>query len=624
MINSFDDIFGVDYYNKEIVIECVISGKGLVPYCVPIKFNIKCFKNSKKDNDTCESCVVAKNQGYLTIDIKNENILKLIDIPITKLPSVLVDVFGLNTKGGCKFTVDTLEMINIERIFIFPITGKEKTKSLRAHIAYFIGYGLDINKSYKMYGYSTVDPIDSTVTQVFVKAKKLKSDIDGFKLTTDKWKQLNEFCVEGNKSEYIFNFLEKLYKYYSHNITNIYSRFDLHLAVDLPFKSALSFDLGNETIDKGWLDIMIIGDTRCGKGFVAEKLARYFGLGEVISADNASFAGLVGGLQQIGRQWAISWGKLPLNNEGLVIIDEASEIQHSDWTRLSRIRSEGIAEIIKINVHMTAAKTRLIFIGNPINKSIRDYSYGIQCLTEVVKSPEDIARFDYVLVVSHSEVLIDTINEPKTPLKKLFNSDIEHELILWVWGRKKEEIVFSKKAVKLVYVLAVKISKQYSFTIPLIQGENIRIKLAKIAVCFAARVFSNKMGGKILYVKAVHVECAYVFLNLIYKKPASGYYLMSKLEETSKIKPENFEKIEKYFNAYRNKYEICKCLLINNNITVTDISEHLNQPKEIAREIVSVLLKYNCVIKKFTYYIKTPEFTDWLKKLLLFKKIKRG
>jgi hypothetical protein len=121
---------------------------------------------------------------------------------------------------------------------------------------------------------------------VFTEEKKIKSDSETFKLTKEKHQKLMHFNKQGLSVNQIYEYLEKLYLSYAHNVTKIYDRFDLHLAIDLAFRSVLSFKFDNEIVHKGWMDIMIIGDTRCGKGYVAEKLSAYFNLGEVISGDN--------------------------------------------------------------------------------------------------------------------------------------------------------------------------------------------------------------------------------------------------------------------------------------------------------------------------------------------------
>ena len=485
-------------------------------------------------------------------------------------------------------------------------------------MAYYLGCDLEINTIYELKGYTTTDPSNQTITHVFHEAIKIKSDIDSYVLDKSSHILLSQFNIKDDSVDNIFTHLENLYESYAHNITKIYNRFDLHLAIDLAFRSVISFRFQNELIAKGWTDVMILGDTRCGKGFIAEKLAKYFSVGEVVSGENCSIAGLIGGLQQYNGNWAITWGKIPLNDCGMVILDEASELQDEAWSKLSRVRSEGIAEITKIQTQVTNARTRLLFIANPINKTISNYSYGIQAILDVVKAPEDIARFDYVLVVSHNEVDMEDINKKHNLVKSKYSIQSERELVLWIWSRKINEVEFSEEAIKIVYELSIALDKVYTFTIPLIQGENIRVKLAKIAIGFAGRLYSNKNKGKILYVKKVHVICAYTFLNLIYKKEPSGYYAISKLQKPLSVRDDNkMSKIDKYFNSYRDKRELCKCLLINNNITPNDLSDHMDLSKEISREIISYLLKSDCITKRSSYYVKTPNFTSWLKNIIL-------
>lgn len=606
------NVLGSEYHNKPVHIKCIVSGKSISPYCIPKKVKINCSPENDMD---CKKCRFKHNKT-LEIVADNENILLFIDIPTTQIAKTLKIIFNI----PCSFSYESIEMQNIERLFIIPPTYKEKKKAKLAPIAYYIGHGIDVNTLYEMSGYTTVDPKNQTTVHIFTKAQKAKSDLDSFNLTIEKHNELKEFCVGMKTADDVFKYLYKLYDYYAHNVTKIYDRFDLHLCLDLAFRSVLSFRFDKELINKGWMDVMIIGDTRCGKGYVAERLSKYFDIGEVISGDNLSFAGLVGGLQQYNKNWVITWGKIPLNDMGLVIIDEASEIQHADWTRLSRIRSEGIAEITKIHTQITNARTRIIFISNPILKTISNYSYGIQSLADIVKAPEDIARFDYVLVVAHNEVEIEDINKEKKLVDTMYSPKLEQDLLLWTWCKKPSEIVFSESALNCIYKKSIELANDYTFSIPLIQGENIRYKLAKIAISFASRLYSNKQDGRILFVDQLHVECAITFINMIYKKEVCGYHAMSqiyKIQET--YSEEQFAKIEKYLNAFTlHKKEILRCLLMNNSLTVNDISEHNNLEKEIAREIISKLLSTGCIHKRGTIYIKNPGFVSWLKNKMLY------
>lgn len=610
-LNSFDEVINGDFHNKKIRLKCIIVGKTLVPYHVPKTVKVQCISSKCK----CE----LKSETTFDIDAVDNKILTFIDEKKTALERLVKDAMEI----GCpKIQVEVVTMQTIERIFITRATGQERTrKGGGSRTAYVVGSNLETNSIYELDGYTTTDPKTQHATHVFTNTKKVNNDIESFNLSTKKHNELNEFCVSNNvDAEGMLSKLIDLYERYAFNITNIYERDDLHLVVDMLFRSVISFKFDKEKVNKGWIDAMIIGDTRCGKGFVAEKLVEWFGLGEVVSGENCSFAGLVGGLQQLGKQWAITWGKIPLNDCGLLVIDETSGMVEDMWGKLSRVRSEGVAEITKIQTEIANARTRLLFICNAPNKTISHYPYGIQAVPDMIKAPEDIARFDYVLVVAHNEVEGKDINRPRTGKPLLYSQKLEQELILWCWSRKADEVKFMDESISSIYEISLKISETYDFSIPLIQVENIRFKLAKLAIAFAARFYSNSENGKNLVIKPVHVECAAIFFDVIYRKEQSGYYQYSKMKksELNITAPEKLKEIETYFNSWDlQKAELLKCLLQNTYIDHNDISVHLGVRKELGIECVSNLLKAGCLHKKGNSYVKASEFTAYLKKRVL-------
>lgn len=612
---SFSNLLHEKHYNLPITVKCFISGKSVSPYSVPKIIKISCSGKIDKKCMGQDQCEYRNN----TIDLSENKIhlLKFIDIPNSKFHGILADIF----KIGCKFKFEVKEVQNVERIFITAPTGKERIKNVGNHVCYNLGIGLDVNTVYELDGFSTTDPNTQEGTCIFISSKKLKSDVETFSLTKKIHNQLNEFIVERPTPEKIFCKLSDLYTYYAHNVTKIYGRFHLHLAIDLVFRSVMSFSFGNDKVHKGWMDIMVIGDTRCGKGYVAERLIKYFNIGETISGDNTSYSGLVGGIDTYGNHRVISWGKIPINDQGLVVVDEAGEIKPDVWNKLSRVRSEGVAEVVKIQKQITNARTRLIFLANPPLKTISSYSYGIQSVMDVVKAPEDVARFDFVLVVSHDEVTVEEVNMERKEVADIYNSELEQSLIMWTWSRKSNQIIFDSKAVDEIFRSSIELAKEYSFSIPLVQGENIRIKLAKIAVCFASRLYSNREDGKILFIEKVHVDCARIFLNMIYKQESSGYHAMSAMQKVVDIgaNKKDLEVIDKYFNAFTNsKRRLLKCLLNNNYVTTQDLMEQINIPRETSTEIVSKLVDLNLIMKKHHgTYIKNPSFTSWLKRKVL-------
>ena len=608
IINSFDEVINPIYYNKAIRIECIITGKSLTPYQIPKVVVIKCI------SEECEGKCRFSTEQTIQMNPVDQDVLRFIDIPTIKIVTVLKQVIGI----GCKSIIyEVIETQLIERIFVARPTGKERTrKGGGSRPAYLIGATIEANTKYQLEGYTTVDPVTQSVTHVFTKVERQTNDIESFNLSTKKHSELNEFCVSKNDPTAMFTRLTKLYTNYAHNITKIYEREDLHMCVDMLFRSVLSFRFDNEFVKKGWMEAMVVGDTRCGKGFVAEKLLEYYGVGEVVNGETTSFAGLVGGLQQLNKHWVITWGKIPMNDCGILIVDESAGMQTDMWGKLSRIRSEGVAEITKIQTETANARTRLLWICNPPNRMMSSYTYGIQAMNDLIEAPEDLARFDYVLAVAHDEVSGEIINQRRESLPFIHEAKLEQALIMWCWSRKADEVEFESDAIQHIYTSSVLLENLYDFSIPLIQVENVRFKLAKIAIAFAARFYSNKENGKILFVRKSHVDCAIVFLDKIYGKTASGYTQYSEMKKSAEecVTPEKLQFIEEYFGKWKlQRRDLLKFLLNNNTFDARGIQEHLCIVITEAIECISKLSITNCISKRGQWYIKTPIFTKYLK-----------
>lgn len=611
--NNYDEVVESHFHNQPIRIEGIITGKSLTPYHIPKIVSVKCV------TPKCNGCPIREFKE-ITIDATNQSILQFVDITTAKMPFVLISVLGLRCRN-IEYEVKEVQLV--ERIYIARPTGKERTrKGGGSRPAYLVGMSVETNNVYYLEGYTTVDPTVQSVTHVFINAQKKTNDVESFNLSLGKHSELNEFCVKTCTYEAMYDKLEVLYTSYAHNVTKIYERFDLHMCVDLLFRSVISFKFDNEYVHKGWMEAMLVGDTRCGKGYVAEKLVNYFGLGEVVSGENCSFSGLVGGLQQLNKHWIITWGKIPMNDCGMLVVDESGGFQDDMWGKLSRIRSEGVAEITKIQTEVANARTRMLYICNAPNKTISNYLYGIQALNDLIKAPEDIARFDYVLVVAHNEVSGEVINQRRERVPAIHKKSLEQDLILWCWSRKPEEVQFSKEAIKFIYEKSMKLEEIYDFSIPLIQVENVRFKLAKIAIAFAARFYSNADNGRVLLVKVAHVECAFMFFNIIYGKDQSGYKAYSTMKKSVQetVSPEKIHSIEVYFDSWKlQRNELMRFFLINNVIDNDSLMIHLGCRKEDANECMSRLLKASCLTKKGSGYYKAPDFTAYLKKVLLKK-----
>jgi len=387
------------------------------------------------------------------------------------------------------------------------------------------------------------------------------------------------------------------------------------LSYDLTFHSVLRFKFLGSRVEKGWVEMLALGDTRTGKTKVATKMCRHYKAGEYITLESATLPGIIGGISQIGKETTFSWGVLPINDGRLVVLDEVNGLDSRDIGNLSSIRDNGIAERTVVgSTRKTSARVRLIWISNPRSPNLRisHYSSGIESIRELMGRPEDIARLDFAIIVAKEDVDVNMIN--KLSHKKpdhVFTSDLCHKCLLWAWSRKEKNVKFTKEAEQLILKYAIAMSEKYSDVIPLVQGSVQRIKLAKLAVALACRLFSTEDGVSVI-VREEHVEYVVWFLQRTYDSVYFGYddYSHHKQEESQVT---GGDKIFKVINSLDSKALFVGKMLSTNQILFDDLVDFTGASRDFAKELRSLLVSNNCLKRKKSFYYKTPEFTKLLK-----------
>jgi hypothetical protein len=401
----------------------------------------------------------------------------------------------------------------------------------------------------------------------------------------------------------------------SRHVTHIYGRPEMHAALDLTFHSALAFNFDGKLISRGWLEILIIGDTRTGKSEVATRMCRFFGAGEVISCEAASFAGIIGGLQQYGgaKEWAINWGAIPINDRRLVVLDEAGGLTTDEIAQMSSVRSSGVAELTKIQQERTYARTRIIWMSNPRGGRMSDSTYGVQQIQPLIGNPEDIARFDLAMSVQAGDVEAEKINRPHRFGRQKFSSEICTTLIRWVWSRTADQIIWIPSAERAVYRLANEMGRRYVEDPPLVQAANVREKIARISVAIAARLFSTDDTYERIVVRKRHVEAAVQFMDSIYNMPGFGYAERSRelIRDRNEAR-RNTLRIKKFL---ADKPGLAKFLRGAGKFRRQDVEEVLNMDREEANAIISELYEARMVRKLKGDIWVEPTLHDLLRRM---------
>ena len=154
---------------------------------------------------------------------------------------------------------------------------------------------------------------------------------------------------------------------------------------------------------RGYLDGLIVTESRVGKSTTAQALSKVYGIGSIASlaGSAATSAGLVGGSVKAGNSSQIRPGLIPRNHGKAIIFEELAKAKFSLMPELTDIRSSGIVRINRSTGDLSLpASVRILFLTNPkteddgMIRPILAYPNGIEIVKPLIGAIEDIARFD--------------------------------------------------------------------------------------------------------------------------------------------------------------------------------------------------------------------------------------
>lgn len=599
-----------DNYNKKLRLVALVAGKEPSPLLVPRKLQITC--KDKPNATKCESCILAKSpklSQIFDVDSYMKDILKWV-VPSSKdFNRTYKETLGVNTK--CRTDIVVEKMFNVEKVILNnPVRHGRYNELPERRLGFFFGHGLVPNRHYTLDLYSTQHPNDNSVVHIILHSDPLDTEIENATFKPTDLNELRAFTTTDIQKKF-----DEIYEILSRNVTKIWGRPTLHLALDLPFFSPNEFMFAGDYLKKAALDVIVFGDQRCGKGKIAEGLSDFYKFAEVLSGENTSFMNLVGGIEANDSYRGLKWGRIVANNGGVIIIDEASALETSTIAKLSRIRSEGLAELDKYGIHAKAiARCGFIWLSNTRTDPLSKFNFGIEALKELIGQPEDIARFDYAVAVRANEVDSDVINKITSPISDPYGPNLHRLLILWCKTRKVDQVKFTDEAIDLIHTFAKELGHEYTSDIPLIQSENIRIKLAKISAAIAGRVFSTDSEGENLIIDSVHVRAAVDFLRSIYHDSPIAYKDYSNMVLMAQdVNENNLDALLEPIERIKLLRSFLEAMLTMKEITLFDFQDILGVDMYEARRILGGLTREGALSKEGRFYRKSPKFIDYIK-----------
>lgn len=454
-----------------------------------------------------------KNVSWFLKD-SSGNFLELMEgkIKTKDIPDILASICKLPKKW---YEVYNLELGKDRTIYKCVVTDEvkdneeektnETTIDLYSFLPLEIGNNYDL--SYKLFPHPREgQKLIAIATQIkqtdynFDKNNREYLDhLDKFKVTNDIMTKINELyesarCYISPHSHY----LDK----------------NMWFMMDLVFNSPLDITYNGKI--RGALDIFILGDTRTGKSEASKNLTKLYDFGEVVPLKTATSASLIGGTDE--RLKRTKLGALPRHHKELVVLEEFSGAPVDFIKTLTEIRSSNIVKIYRVAGEVKApCKLRMITISNPIAygtnlSQLASYPNGIEPLNELIRSPEDIARYDAFMLITQRELIDPNKNRLREALK--IDEACYKTKSKWVKSLKAENVVISPELGSYIFEQSLKLNEMFACGFPVFGSETNK-KIARMSSALACMLCSTVDYENIIVTKE-HVDVIVSFLINIY------------------------------------------------------------------------------------------------------------
>jgi hypothetical protein len=340
-------------------------------------------------------------------------------------------------------------------------------------------------------------------------------------LEPDRVALLIECPSKTNDVDDIDRFLDRWAHDVANNVTHIYGRRDMHVALGLTMHSALWLDvLGARR--RGWLDVCIMGATRTGKSAATRAYLKALQLGQHFTPmGNFSRPGLTLGTVSINGQSKMKPGVFPRNHGKCLALDEAHLMVMDNaqggglFPMLQGARDIGKVEAAKISgSQQLNAAVRLISIANWMNGNKHAFSAPAQHLLALYGTPESLARLDFGLPIDEIESGFGPEDVPN-----FWTIERQRGLAIRAWQLTPSQVLIDPDAIEEAQRLCgFEWKDKYSEELPLFTEKEKVYSVLRIATAVANMTLScqhENFGN--CHVRLVHVKWAAKWLEHTWK-----------------------------------------------------------------------------------------------------------
>jgi DNA-binding MarR family transcriptional regulator len=547
--------------NKRLSTRAIMMGKFSIPMETPAAIQAVCT-HADEENINCKMCPFNKEneRWWVLNDDTLKDVLELVELNKPQQDKVIKRLMKIPEKCPRRPRITIRERKSVTKVIFAPDVDMEnelagfKAAEMYAYVIEEDGKdALEDGSRYRVFFKRFAHPNDKQkIVMVVDKTENSDNSINAFKVTPEILEELSTLQMTPQEAE-------KHRHEIAREVVGTFIHPMVVKSVNIMFHSPIEFKIyGNYT--KGYPESLIVGPSRTGKTKTAQRLEFFYGVGNFTTVKNATTAGLLGGADKLpSGEFKISWGKIPLNHRGLLILDEMSGLSKDVMSTLTDMRSEGMASIEKIKHGKAPAKTRLLWISNPRtnsdgnSRSIEEYPNGVKVILDLVGSDEDIARFDFCYILPNTKEYIAPVFDDEREKEELgkiqaLDNSRYHHLIQWAWSRKADQVKFDRQVDRYIWHMSKKLNEKYDSEVKFF-GAEAAYKIARIAVSSAIMCFSHDGTGESILVKKEHVDWAVQFMIDCYD---NDIFRLPEYAEQAKFTTETNEEVNNVFASLVN------------------------------------------------------------------------
>ena len=531
------DIEKSEYEGQSVITDVLLPGVGRDDsFFVPKKVVATC---EKEDKSKCDGCPLIE-EGLFTKEFADDDrrLIRFTRQTDEQVRAEIRKALGLPKKcSEYKFNIEDYTEMQI--LLAVPKAGAELRKEggkfvdehgrdFREKVIYYSGVVPRSNAYYETQGTVVADPKSQRATMLVDNLIKLQNEYERFTITEDTKALLKAFQAEDDSALGIDDKMRELSMDIAYNTAGYFGepRVNIVIADMLTWHSVLQFPFDGDMMAKGWIDLLIFGDSGINKTMHLRKLRSAINFGYFVDGGAVSRAGLLYSLDDIHSGIRIlRWGALPLNDGQLVIVDEAQNITQDVWQEMSSARTTGLLTVTKAKQGEHPMRTRQIYTSNPKPpNTMASFSFPIRGIKDLMR-PADMRRFDIVICAARGEVEVSEVNRLQAERGEIVPHRITPEYlkasIARAWTRRPEHIIWSDGAEAAVMDMATKLQKKYGCgDLPVIDID-AKDKVARGAVAIATMLISTDERFETVIVKPEHAHWIGMYLSGIYSAQAA-------------------------------------------------------------------------------------------------------